>query len=279
MNIQSVSITPAGPINLRSTVESPPSLPFVVITNEIQWEEVEELLLRKDCFMDNSEIPWYQLCNTLQRHFLRSTRQDPTRPDRYLSRLDFQYFHSKFFDSKDVINMEYFQRFWDWFGKSLQVMRYQRHIKEMWQEGLIYGYMSKEGVQDSLINQEPGVFIIRFSESQPGQFAIGYVGVMGDLKHYLASDVSTKKLLADFLAESCQFLTLLQCTGFSNNKPCFKKVPKLDALKNYCAAAKESPTTNRLKGYDPLENPWAAIPRNTMYSKRPKTGDKRGNDL
>jgi len=150
-------------------------------------------------------------------------------------------------------------------------MRYQKHIKEMWQEGIIYGYMSKESVQDSLANQEPGVFIIRFSESQPGQFAVGYVGVMGEIKHYLATDVP-KKSLADFLAESCQFLTFLHCTGFSNNKPCFKKVPKAEALKNYCALAKDA-STSKLQGYDPLENPWAAIPRTALYTnKRPKRG-------
>jgi len=227
MNIQMSSITASGPLNLRFTLESPLSLPFVVITNENQWEEVEELLLRKDSFIGNLEISWSQLCNTLQRHFLRATRQAPTKPDRYLSRLDFQYFHCKFFGSKDIINLENFQRFWDWFGKSLQALRYQRHIKEMWQEGIIYGYMSKESVQDSLLNQEPGVFLLRFSESQPGQLAIGYVGVMGDLKHYLIipQDIPPKKSFAEFLAESCQFLTLLQCTGFSNNKPSFKKSP------------------------------------------------------
>eukprot|EP01126_Amoeba_proteus_P022938 TRINITY_DN2307_c1_g2_i1.p1 TRINITY_DN2307_c1_g2~~TRINITY_DN2307_c1_g2_i1.p1 ORF type:complete len:493 (+),score=114.28 TRINITY_DN2307_c1_g2_i1:35-1480(+) len=78
-------------------VQSPKSEPFIVITNDTQWEDAVFTLLKKDSFVSQTEITWTQMCNTLQRHFLRSTRQNPANPDRFLSRLDFNYFHEKFF--------------------------------------------------------------------------------------------------------------------------------------------------------------------------------------
>jgi hypothetical protein len=58
-----------------------------------------------------------------------------TRPKRPLSRYDFKYLHQKFFGAKDKINHKDFDAFWEWFGKVLQRLRYQRHIGSMWQAG------------------------------------------------------------------------------------------------------------------------------------------------
>lgn len=51
------------------------SHPFVVITNECQWEGSAGTLLKKDAFGGQLEIPWPQFVNTLQRHFLIATKQ------------------------------------------------------------------------------------------------------------------------------------------------------------------------------------------------------------
>lgn len=51
------------------------SNPFVVITNECQWEGSAGTLLKKDAFGGQLEIPWPQFVNTLQRHFLIATKQ------------------------------------------------------------------------------------------------------------------------------------------------------------------------------------------------------------
>lgn len=47
--------------------------------------------------------------------------------------------------------------------------------------------MGREDVEASLKNQEPGTFIIRFSERFGGQFAIAFIGTEQPLKikHYL----------------------------------------------------------------------------------------------
>lgn len=67
-------------------------------------------------------------------------------------------------------------------------------------------------MHSSLRNHEAGTFLIRFSERWPGQFAIGYVGVGGEIKHYLVEekDLTGKKSLPEFLEECDQFSTLLQ---------------------------------------------------------------------
>jgi hypothetical protein len=86
-----------GSSSASVTVESNSSQPFIVITNECQWEESEGTLLRRDAFGDQQEVTWPYFANMLQRHFLRATRQDPIRPTRCLCQTDFEYIHQKFF--------------------------------------------------------------------------------------------------------------------------------------------------------------------------------------
>jgi hypothetical protein len=242
---------------LTATIESPWSEPFIVMTNECQWEECEEILLRKDIFGNRLEVPWLQFCNTLQRHFLRATRQDPLRPQRALSRYDFAYIQNKFFEGRSNISQKDFDGFWSWFGKSLHVLRYQRHINTLWQQGLIYGFMTREEVNAALSGQEPGTFVIRFSERYAGQFGIAYVGSTHKVKHYLVGPNDTagaKKTLADFLSGCSQFAYILQLTFDLNGKPIFKKYPKDQCFSQFYSLNLPTSTKPEDDGYDPLEN-------------------------
>lgn len=72
------------------------SSPFVVMTNQKQWEACERTLLLRDAFEGKSEISWFKFANALQRQFIRATKQDPQRPARCLSSFDFSYLHEKF---------------------------------------------------------------------------------------------------------------------------------------------------------------------------------------
>jgi hypothetical protein len=81
------------------------------------------------------EIPWPQFANTMQKHFLRGTRQDAIRPTRCFSLEEFEYVHQKFFSSQPMITPKMFDNFWTWFGKTMQKLRYQRHILPLWQTG------------------------------------------------------------------------------------------------------------------------------------------------
>lgn len=105
------------------TLESNLSHPFIVITNECQYEESEALLIKSyafgirverfrfffstkspDLFLieipKKNEITWASFANLLQRHFLKATRQDSSKPQRSLSRYEINYINQKFFGIK-----------------------------------------------------------------------------------------------------------------------------------------------------------------------------------
>lgn len=50
--------------------------------------------------------------------------------------------------------------------------------------------MGREDVEAALQGQEPGTFLIRFSERHGGHFAIAYIGaeIPHRIKHYLVQD-------------------------------------------------------------------------------------------
>jgi len=245
--------------NASATIESDMSNPFVVITNECQWEGSAGTLLKKDAFGGQLEIPWPQFVNTLQRHFLIATKQDLVRPKRALSMYDFHYINTQFFGSRTVVQQKDFDNFWNWFGKSMQTLRYQRHISSMWQAGIIYGLINRDDVNAALMHQDPGTFLIRFSERNPGQLGIAYVSSEHSLnshtriKHYLVQPNDTaaaKRTFPDFLSECPQFVYALQLVSNANGQPTFVKSHKDLALEAFHPRKTQSSRAAGL--YEPL---------------------------
>ena len=95
-------------------VESEMTEPFVIITNQKQWEAGEGTLLRSEAFsehvpiqlvltqpVDNHamqvEVSWAKFANALQKQFLRATKQHSVTPSRCLSTYDLQYLNLKLF--------------------------------------------------------------------------------------------------------------------------------------------------------------------------------------
>jgi hypothetical protein len=117
------------------TLESNTSEPFIVMTNENQWEFSAGILLKKEAFDGRVEISWPRFANTLQLHYLRATRQDVGNPARPLSKEDLDYvFTCKFF-SKSSLNQKEFEEFWEWFGKALHKIRHQKSFCSLWLRG------------------------------------------------------------------------------------------------------------------------------------------------
>lgn len=240
-----------GPVTV--TVESHPTRPFIVITNECQWEESEGALLKKEAFGEQNEIYWPQFANVLQRHFLRATRQDAVNPSRSLCKTDLEYIHSRFFDSQTVITPKAYTEFWNWFGKTVKKLRYQRHILSLWQLGQIHGFLHRDAVHSILRGQDGGTFLVRFSERHAGQFAVAYrIDEQEDIvRHYLIQPDDTagnKKTLPDFLAEQPAFTMLLQiATENEHGGKVFQKVSKDKALQPYIS---KRPAPPPAAGYD-----------------------------
>jgi len=120
-------------------LESVPSNPYVVITNEVQYEESDGLLL-KYAFGKQTEISWFLFSNRLQKHFLVATKQDILNPKRILSTYDLQYLQATFFGGNAQVTLKQFDEFWNWFGPVLHKLRHQRQLTSMWHSGLIYGF-------------------------------------------------------------------------------------------------------------------------------------------
>jgi len=200
-------------------LDSAPTAPIIVKTNENQWDEAEGILLNKLVFGDSEQVSWCRFCNILQHRYLQATKQDPQNPERPLYLPDFNYMFQCRFGGEDctsvpvretLITTKQYTRFWEWFGKGLHKIRYQRHLCDLWKRGLIFGFIARVEAEEALRCTKPGDFLIRFSERCVGQFAVAYV--MQDantsqkkVRHYLVdpdNDVfGAKRTLPDFLGQ------------------------------------------------------------------------------
>jgi hypothetical protein len=211
--------------NYTCLIESDLSQPFIVKTNENQWDEAEGSLLKAEAFGPRSDIPWFQLCNSLQRRYLMATKQDPLKPLRPLTSQDFNYLYSVKFctqgsnvapNEHTMVSGKAYDEFWLWFGPGLHKIRYQRHLCILWQQGYLCGFLQRDEAVKVLSGAPFGSFLIRLSERAKGSFAIAYVAVENDqlaVCHYLITqdDVfGPKKTLPDFLSTRKSLMHLTQ---------------------------------------------------------------------
>ena len=121
---------------------------------------------------------------------------------------------------------------------------------------LIYGLITKEDTNQFLQGQEEGTFLIRFSETFPGLFAVSYVSDddSDPVKHYLVKpeDTGSQKTLPDFLADQSAFQLLLQVTFEGDDEtfksPIYRRFQKDAMLEPYYS--KRSSLPPNASGYD-----------------------------
>ena len=63
--------------------------------------------------------------------------------------------------------------FWEWFFNNLILT--QHHLANLWKEGHVKGYISRESAESMLKDKPAGTFLIRFSDSVLGGVTIAYV--------------------------------------------------------------------------------------------------------
>eukprot|EP01114_Cavostelium_apophysatum_P017110 TRINITY_DN5006_c0_g1_i1.p1 TRINITY_DN5006_c0_g1~~TRINITY_DN5006_c0_g1_i1.p1 ORF type:complete len:657 (-),score=188.01 TRINITY_DN5006_c0_g1_i1:30-2000(-) len=226
------------------TCISPPTYPIIVITNESQWGEAAGKLLFADAFGNHEDVPWLQFANSLHRLVLRSTVEiavsDKIDKNIDLARdglveWEFNYIHFKFFENKSRVSKKEAKVFWDWFGHVLTTIRFKRHIKTLWFNGLIYGLVTKKDCHRILKNEQPGAFLIRFSDSVAGSFAVAYTDDSAEkVKHYLIKpeDIGANKTLPAFLREKHHFKNLVH---FNYAKMKIFRTDKRSAFKEFFA--------------------------------------------
>eukprot|EP01103_Thecamoeba_quadrilineata_P017620 TRINITY_DN632_c0_g1_i1.p1 TRINITY_DN632_c0_g1~~TRINITY_DN632_c0_g1_i1.p1 ORF type:complete len:299 (+),score=51.52 TRINITY_DN632_c0_g1_i1:925-1821(+) len=196
--------------NVSLSVQSECSDPFFIICHQSQFEACEGELLKKKAFGDipstTNTITWPNLANHLQRQFLRGTKQDHNDPNiRCLSTNDLNYFHGKFFGCRNRISQAEFDAFWEWYSKIIHVFRYTRYIVQLWQLGLICPFLARNQVDEVLEMVEGGTFLLRFSESYPGQFTISHIQQENQIRqtnHYLVQPKDTaRNSLPEFIRD------------------------------------------------------------------------------
>jgi hypothetical protein len=235
------------------------SEPFIVITNESQWDESEGALIALSAFGERTVSEWPHLCNILQEHVVQELRNngDPNRPFRALSKTDLEYFHRQFFASKSQVTLNEYNKFWEWFGKAFQVLRFQKHINTLWQLGVVYGFMSREDAAVIVKDVEPGTFLIIFADKYPGQLAIAYVSPKSrGVKHYLIGhyDTGAKKALPAFLFEHPPLTHVVQFTHEFDARglPQFVVVSKIEAFGRFCPPTHYAKEHTDSELYDPI---------------------------
>eukprot|EP01117_Protostelium_nocturnum_P010326 TRINITY_DN3709_c0_g3_i1.p1 TRINITY_DN3709_c0_g3~~TRINITY_DN3709_c0_g3_i1.p1 ORF type:complete len:1410 (-),score=591.25 TRINITY_DN3709_c0_g3_i1:49-4278(-) len=86
-------------------------------------------------------------------------------------------------DSDEAVTMENFSKMTQWFGPMDGVDMLQRMIK-LHSQPWFYGNLSSIQAEDALADKGRGTFLIRFSSSNPGSFAISVNSEEGPVKHY-----------------------------------------------------------------------------------------------
>ena len=226
---------------------------FIVITNDCQWHEAESISLQRRLFSRHTHVAWIYFVNTINFHFLIATRQEKAESIRPIFPLEWAYFHRNFFDEGPSVDRSQFLYFWDWFGRWVQKLRYQPQILQFFKLGCL-SFLPKKSPQVGIdmLNFPPGTFILRFSETKPGNIAIAYrassATTLESVRHYLhPTDGGTSKTtLVEFLRDQPPLLHMLVSKKSLDLE--FVSIPKSSIIQILSPKKQVTPSTNA--GYD-----------------------------
>lgn len=156
------------------------SLPVILTSQTSQEIMAKGTLIWDAAFSDENRTPfqyremtkWSDVAAVLNALFLQCTGRGLTDDHlNYLARIAFREkrtmnFNDMMISEKQLIKDKLPQRdfsFWKWFWANLNLVK--DRIKKEWQDGSIYGFISKEDVKNKLMDLEPGTFLLRFSET------------------------------------------------------------------------------------------------------------------
>ena len=113
--------------------------------------------------------------------------------------------------------------FWDWFYAILKLT--SEHLRDIWHDGNIIGFLTRPRAEELLCGQQMGTFLLRFSDTKLGGISIASVDPNSDQKvmmvdPFCSNDLRLRKL-ADRLRDFDQFTYL------------YPNIPKEDAFSRY----------------------------------------------
>uniref|UniRef100_A0A3Q2QIR4 Signal transducer and activator of transcription n=1 Tax=Fundulus heteroclitus TaxID=8078 RepID=A0A3Q2QIR4_FUNHE len=235
------------------------SLPVVVVSSSNQvpsaWASIMwfNMLSSREpmnlsLFINPPPLTWEQLAPLLSWQFL-SVGQRPLDPDQ-LSML-----HDKIVDNPDgLVHWTKFSKdesVWMWIDGILDLIK--KHLADLWQDGYIMGFVSKQRTSSLLLNKPAGTFLIRFSESiRDGAITFSWVDQSNGEKHIHAVEPYTKKELSVLsLADAINHYTLTT-PGRSSTNPLvylYPDIPKESAFARYYKFSGPSSTNKNITAY------------------------------
>ena len=181
-------LSPGGRTYQVTTRPSPSY--FTIITNECQYDGGNYELLRALFFRNEAAVPWPLFANRLQRNIITITKQTLRDTQRCLSRHELAYIYARFFEplslslnipgasqaqAAPTVSCAAFETFWLWYGKAVHQLKNSKNLHAMWSKGVFWGFASREDAERAVLAEgAPGVFVLRFSETNPGAFAACY---------------------------------------------------------------------------------------------------------
>jgi len=219
--------------------------------------DAEGLLLKEELFGEMMEVSWPRFCNTLQRFFLHSTRQDPEAPARPLSLKDFEVFAARLHvpgTAATTVTAESWGAFWDWFGAGVEKWRHQRAIAPMACAHMFAGFLPRAEAERWLAGQSNGSFVIRFSERFNGRFAVAFVR-NGRVVHTLVNESDgsgAKRGVLEFLTNVADVRQLLvvPMNWFGRETAQRSFVSKEEVLRLFLSPRKPRPPVTPISGYE-----------------------------
>ncbi|EFA75887.1 hypothetical protein PPL_10459 [Heterostelium album PN500] len=187
-------------------IETEPSDKFIAFVNDSQWVQYFSLLLKEEIYLLDKEQYVYEkvshsrIINILQKYFhlclkIYKRMTSHHRP------LPIEPLKSMLNKISDKLTIEQFDKFMSVLSPSLKVIKYQRHAKDLWNQGLIFYYIEKE---EFSLDHAYCWMIKYFSGGEIKEIIV-------DMKTDLTGDRQTKSIinyidsnLQDF-TEICQF--------------------------------------------------------------------------
>ncbi|BFZ22447.1 hypothetical protein BsWGS_25485 [Bradybaena similaris] len=196
------------------------SLPVVVTVHGNQECNATATVLWDNAFAEPGRLPfvvpdqvdWNLLADQLSLKFLYSTGKG-------LSRASLNYLASKLFDDRDPntckVSWAQFNKdtmsnrnftFWEWYYAILKLTK--EHLKDVWVDDAIIGFVSKNQAQSMLSGQPHGTFLLRYSDSEIGGITIAWQGEKGVLN---LAPFTSKDFNIRGLADRIKDLSSLVC--------------------------------------------------------------------
>lgn len=167
------------------------SLPVVVIVHGNQEPHAWATITWDNAFSEPKRLPfvvpdsvsWNKMAHVLSTKFFSAT-------GRGLSDSNLHFLATKVFHNSNlppdygelVVTWNQFCKepllersftFWEWFYAIMKLTR--EHLRAIWMDGLIWGFISRPETEDMLLKKLSGTFLLRFSDSEPGGVSIACV--------------------------------------------------------------------------------------------------------